>query len=273
MIQLGTAGAPTWWPGCSNAPENNISKEHVSELQLEHNDSSTLPRLCHLDYGSELPSKVRKLGRRRRPPGSSAGNSEPLLLTRCCGRPICDCPSCLTSNPRLARYNPCLACLGGVGAVGTRKLQGQHPVASNVDGAVTVRDEDGASETDGEAAKASGVPSSPSEGPGPPEPDVQVIGPYAGLEANKPPYESTEPTDSNQEILHLTIRPNKCNPTAKSRNAGADLCSTSTRVCHGACEVKVRIRRRWRKQYEHTALIWYFYFTFYFIVSRDIITQ
>lgn len=36
-------------------------------------------------------------------------------MTKCCGRPIC--PRCLEENPRLARYNPCLACLAGVGVV------------------------------------------------------------------------------------------------------------------------------------------------------------
>ena len=36
-------------------------------------------------------------------------------MTKCCGRPIC--PRCLEGNPRLARYNPCLACLAGVGVV------------------------------------------------------------------------------------------------------------------------------------------------------------
>lgn len=69
------------------------------------------------------------------PPGNS------LFLTPCCNRPIC--PKCLSSNPRLARYDPCLACLGGVGVVGLSKGksrlsdQGIHP---NLDGAV--RDED-----------------------------------------------------------------------------------------------------------------------------------
>lgn len=136
--------------------------------------------------------------------GRRGSDSELLFVTRCCGRPIC--PSCLTSNPRLARYNPCLACLGGVGAVGTKKLPvqglGQYPpvTASNVDGAVRDEDvfvvgdedEDGASDTDdGEAAKAPGVASLP---PGPPEPDIQAR-PYA--ETDKPD-EPTEPPDSDQ---------------------------------------------------------------------------
>lgn len=34
-----------------------------------------------------------------------------VFTTRCCRRPIC--PTCLQTNPRLARYNPCLHCLGG----------------------------------------------------------------------------------------------------------------------------------------------------------------
>ncbi|KAF5359803.1 hypothetical protein D9756_003341 [Leucocoprinus leucothites] len=35
-------------------------------------------------------------------------------ITRCCKQVICD--SCIQANPRLATYDPCLACLGGVGA-------------------------------------------------------------------------------------------------------------------------------------------------------------
>ncbi|KAL5526898.1 hypothetical protein ACEPAF_8625 [Sanghuangporus sanghuang] len=38
-----------------------------------------------------------------------------IFRTQCCNRPICS--ACLASNPRLARYVPCLACLGGVHAV------------------------------------------------------------------------------------------------------------------------------------------------------------
>ncbi|KAJ7727328.1 hypothetical protein DFH07DRAFT_757729 [Mycena maculata] len=68
---------------------------------------------------------------------------EPIFSTPCCSRPIC--PSCISANPRLARYDPCLACLGGVGVFGARKAQAstpqaREPASRNVDGAV--RDED-----------------------------------------------------------------------------------------------------------------------------------
>lgn len=49
--------------------------------------------------------------------GSNA-SSNGIYITKCCQRPIC--PSCIASNPRLARYDPCLACLGGVGAVDSK---------------------------------------------------------------------------------------------------------------------------------------------------------
>ncbi|CCL98172.1 uncharacterized protein FIBRA_00166 [Fibroporia radiculosa] len=67
-----------------------------------------------------------------------------IHITPCCSRPVC--PACIRSNPRLLRYNPCLHCLGGVGAVGARSVSSsktrsiteghspQRPV--NVDGAV-----------------------------------------------------------------------------------------------------------------------------------------
>lgn len=167
-------------------------------------NSNTAP-LC-LACSSSLPPRLWKRTQQGIQSGhaSSSGgrDSELLFLTRCCGRPIC--PSCLTANPRLARYNPCLACLGGIGAVGTEKRQGQHPVASNIDGAVrdedvfVVGDEDDDEDTsgttriyDGEAATTPGIVSSPSESPGPQQLDITV-----GRCAD--PDKRDDPTDSNQ---------------------------------------------------------------------------
>ncbi|KAI0300899.1 hypothetical protein BC826DRAFT_991170 [Russula brevipes] len=114
---------------------------------MSRNTSATAP-LC-LACSSSLPPRLWKQTQEDAQRGStSAGGggsdtarrpSSELFLTRCCGRPIC--PSCLISNPRLARYDPCLACLGGVGAVDSAEnARGQHIVVSNIDGAV--RDED-----------------------------------------------------------------------------------------------------------------------------------
>lgn len=58
-----------------------------------------------------------------------------LFITKCCARPIC--PTCITSNPRLRSYNPCLSCLGGVGVVSSAFPRNIR--AANND---TVRDED-----------------------------------------------------------------------------------------------------------------------------------
>lgn len=73
-------------------------------------------------------------------PRVKSASRENIFTTSCCRRPIC--PACLQSNPRLARYNPCLACLGGVGAVGGGIREGLPGLleSRNVDGAV--RDED-----------------------------------------------------------------------------------------------------------------------------------
>ncbi|CAL1716447.1 unnamed protein product [Somion occarium] len=57
------------------------------------------------------------------PPRKSTNDT--TFHTPCCGRPICS--RCLVSNPRLARYDPCLRCLGGVGVVKARsKAQGSR---------------------------------------------------------------------------------------------------------------------------------------------------
>jgi len=74
-----------------------------------------------------------------------------LFMTKCCQRPIC--PRCLETNPRLARYNPCLACLAGVGVIqassSTRNTSGgkhvggtgaQSARVENLDGGVKDQD-------------------------------------------------------------------------------------------------------------------------------------
>ena len=51
------------------------------------------------------------------PPSKTTNDpSTAIYITKCCHRPIC--PSCVSSNPRLSRYDPCLFCLGGVDLVG-----------------------------------------------------------------------------------------------------------------------------------------------------------
>jgi len=58
-----------------------------------------------------------------------------IFLTQCCTRPIC--PTCLSSNPRLGRYNPCLACLGGVDVVSASSFVRRTQKGSvNIDGAL-----------------------------------------------------------------------------------------------------------------------------------------
>ncbi|KAI0049780.1 hypothetical protein FA95DRAFT_1556484 [Auriscalpium vulgare] len=92
----------------------------------------TSTSLC-LACSSSLPPR---LIRRLADPSTSAAAQAEFHLTRCCGRPIC--AACLQRNPRLARYDPCLACLGGVGAVGdgAKGRDGESGEARNVDGAV-----------------------------------------------------------------------------------------------------------------------------------------
>ena len=146
--------------------------------------------LC-LACSSSLPPRLWKRTLESAKNGSAASSSfsggstdSELFLTQCCGRPIC--PSCVTSNPRLVRYNPCLACLGGLGAVSSEKvLHGKPQVPSNLDGAVrdedvfVVGDEDEDDDEapemhDGEAAKAAGEIPPPSEVAQPPKPDISL---------------------------------------------------------------------------------------------------
>ncbi|EJD06412.1 uncharacterized protein FOMMEDRAFT_165218 [Fomitiporia mediterranea MF3/22] len=56
------------------------------------------------EANSDLPSKL-----------SPDSGEDEVFRTSCCARPIC--AACLRANSRLARYVPCLACLGGVKVV------------------------------------------------------------------------------------------------------------------------------------------------------------
>ncbi|KAF5382138.1 hypothetical protein D9615_004303 [Tricholomella constricta] len=88
--------------------------------------SSSLPPLKKFNSNSGISTSTTDI---------SAG----VFTTPCCQRLIC--PSCIARNPRLQRYNPCLACLGGVGVV--RSPSGSIPRSGarlNIDGAA--RDED-----------------------------------------------------------------------------------------------------------------------------------
>ncbi|KAH7884530.1 hypothetical protein F5I97DRAFT_1812853 [Phlebopus sp. FC_14] len=57
-----------------------------------------------------------------------------IFLTPCCVRPIC--PACLSSNPRLGRYNPCLSCLGGIEVIRASSSRNSDAQNMNIDGAV-----------------------------------------------------------------------------------------------------------------------------------------
>jgi len=101
------------------------------------------------------------------------------------------------------RYNPCLACLGGLGAVSSEKvLHGKLQVPSNLDGAVRDEDvfvvgdedevEDEASEMHGgEAAKAVGEVPPPFEVAQPQKPDISLEHRGDSIPSDKVP-------DSNQ---------------------------------------------------------------------------
>jgi hypothetical protein len=80
----------------------------------------------------------------RSPASNFSSPSSPRLdifKTRCCSQPIC--PTCLTANPRLARYDPCLHCLGGVAILAGKRSAGKHEKLvplKNVDGALMDED-------------------------------------------------------------------------------------------------------------------------------------
>lgn len=133
-----------------------------------------------------------------------------LFLTKCCARPIC--PTCLAHNPRLARYDPCLACLGGVRAVGSPRAA---EAPRNIDAAV--RDEDvyaigdDEEEDDLDAGETSAGSSGSSDGlPAP---------------ATPPPAYPTElPTESSSSpALNQGVNPGQDNDMNEKAEDGASI--------------------------------------------------
>ncbi|KAL6299890.1 hypothetical protein BKA93DRAFT_869572 [Sparassis latifolia] len=133
-------------------------------------------------------------------PSSIIGGDE-IFITPCCGRPIC--PACLSANPRLSRYNPCLRCLGGMDAVNSRSLVSSKATSEprygysahtikNVDGAV--RDEDVFTLGDDDADDIDDEPE--------------------GIVTPPPPYEETSVPDCPLETL-------SSNPSGSRRSSAS----------------------------------------------------
>lgn len=140
------------------------------------------------------------------------GPGEGLFLTPCCRRPIC--PNCLLSNPRLARYNPCLHCLAGAEAVSPRSYSATFRPGMkqqvNIDGAVrdgdvfVLEDDDDEPDDieDGEGSTASDSPAPDTPPPAYTDPHSLQSSPVAGsTEEISEPFcedktnvESVEPT-------------------------------------------------------------------------------
>ena len=136
-----------------------------------------------------------------------------LFTTKCCRRPIC--PKCLETNPRLARYNPCLTCLAGVGVIQASSssrqrsegrpvggARGQPPTrVENLDGGIKERDlfvlaEDGdedSDEDDGMGVDGEDDREFPRSAAPPPPDVIQTVSPLP--KTPPPPFITTEITE------------------------------------------------------------------------------
>jgi hypothetical protein len=148
----------------------------------------------------------------------SSHDAAGLFTTPCCHRPIC--PSCVASNPRLTRYDPCLACLGGVGVVARRSGSGGASVrdsrstgardsgtaarttkAPNVDG--SVRDEDAfvvGDDDDDDSDESETTVDHSADGP-PPSTSLTP----APLEDPEPASQPTHPAEDPESASEATI--------------------------------------------------------------------
>lgn len=122
----------------------------------------------------------------------SSATSDEIFITRCCGRPIC--PACLTTNPRLARYYPCLHCLGGVEAVSSLSRTGAGPPGKsntglsdnfrkNIDGGVkdedvfTIGDDNADDTEDGSESASTDLEAPPAYEDRPSDAHISIDGP------------------------------------------------------------------------------------------------
>ncbi len=90
------------------------------------------------------------------PPLRSSSSASDIFITNCCQRPIC--PSCITSNPRIARYDPCLACLVGVGVLTSTPGSLEVRAMTDEDTFILGDDDEDADDGAGFVAKAESQP-------------------------------------------------------------------------------------------------------------------
>ncbi|KAJ3566147.1 hypothetical protein NP233_g7184 [Leucocoprinus birnbaumii] len=126
-------------------------------------------------------------------------------ITKCCKQIICD--SCIQANPRLATYEPCLACLGGISASrgkfpsqntsrAHKAISGQRPSIDIDNGTMFVVGDDSDEDTEDQGADSE-LPAS-FTGPSPPKPppyqevvdhSVRLV---PSLASSSPPEPSSE---------------------------------------------------------------------------------
>ena len=160
------------------------------------------------------------------PPSKSTKDpSTAIYITKCCQRPIC--PSCISSNPRLSRYDPCLFCLGGVDLVGMKgpsSSQSQRfmniplPADVNINGEVRDQDtfilgeddEDDENEQERQEFSAGDGAMSVSS---PPPPYQSIIDPWKE-ESSSPPHETATLTSNpiSQAEEPSCSKPNNTRP-------------------------------------------------------------
>lgn len=193
----------------------------VYSLLLTMNSSrSTLDPSISLCLACSASLPPRKALASPASPKCASKHPDEIFLTECCQRPIC--PACVRANPRLVRYNPCLRCLGGVGAV-SAAARSPPPVGGptsaaeksaggreNVDGGVKDEDvfvlgddedeDEGAEDAwreDGEDARASTASDSPPPATPPPA-YSDITSPRASYAPSTSPYTPPPEADSGK---------------------------------------------------------------------------
>jgi hypothetical protein len=152
--------------------------------------------------------------------------STAIYITKCCQRPIC--PSCISSNPRLTRYDPCLFCLGGVDLVGMNGSSSSQshrfmniliPANANINGEVRdqdtfiLGDDDDDDDDDDEENEEENLKISAGDGAAsissPPPLYESIVDPWK--EEESPPHETTIPT-SNAISQPSSSKPDNTRP-------------------------------------------------------------
>lgn len=189
----------------------SVAVHPTSRVMQRRRPSSVLCLACSGDV--RPPQRVAASSTSR---NTNDNNNQTLdaFLAPCCARPIC--ATCLKANPRLARYDPCLACLrlrvrsGGAGTSGRDGKGGGEVVAPKEEERFAIGLDDEDDEDDGEGGMGgrrteADMKDSSAESDPPPPYELEATAPPRQLsnETTDLDHSESSQTQNSQPVHHV----------------------------------------------------------------------